>query len=397
MSNRYSSIVRAICSTPWAIMPDKLEAICAFVTLKINGGAAAPEVVAAIKAQNEVAAARAQNVATSGQGSVAVIPIYGIINQRYSGDFSGPSGTSVQQLTQQFRQALNDPNVKAIVFDIDSPGGSVAGVDEFASEVFQGRSKKKITAVSNTLCASAAYYIGCQATEFCASPSSLTGSIGVYSAHEDDSEMLDKMGIKVSLISAGKFKVEGNNFEPLGDEARAAMQGMVDDYYQMFVKAVARGRRVKASAVTGGFGEGRVLTASDAVKSGMADRVASFDDVLAGYGVKQSGAGATSMSSGATRVAQSGTRSLGSILASGECAGPKSDDDEMSAGGDCTCPCDSCGEGDCSGCDCSGCESDSCEASNCNCANNIDGDVDGKAKASIDSAARARRLRLARL
>ena len=371
-NSRYSAIVRAIYSTPWAIMPDKLEAICAFIHLKVSGGSASPDLVAQIRAENEISAARAQNVSTAGAGSVAVMPLYGIINQRYAGDFWGPSGTSVQQFTQQFRQAVNDPNVKAIVIDVDSPGGSVSGVDELASEIFQARSKKQIIAVSNSLCASAAYYIASQASEMVVSPSSLTGSIGVYSAHEDDSEMLSSMGVKVTLISAGKYKVEGNNFEPLGDGARAAMQGMVDSFYGLFVKAVARGRGVKASAVQNGFGEGRVLTAGDAVKAGMADRIGTLDDVLGKLGVKNSAASASFASP-----------------APSASAGPVADVEDGDA--PCSCPCSSCQSGDCSGCSCEGCDSTTCGCEGCACSGS---DPDSSATAQ---AARSRRLRLARL
>jgi signal peptide peptidase SppA len=397
-NSRYSSIVRAIYSTPWAIMPDKLEAICAFIQLKLSGGLSAPETIAAIRAQNEVSAARAQNVAAAGAGSIAILPLYGIINQRYSGDFSGPSGTSIQQFTQQFRQAVNDPSVKAIVIDVDSPGGSVHGVDELAAEIFQARSKKKIIAVSNCCMASAAYYIGCQATELVVSPSSITGSIGVYMAHADNSGMLDQMGVKVTLISAGKYKVGGNNLGPLDDGARATYQKFVEDFYGQFLKAVARGRGVKSSAVANGFGEGRVLTASDAVKAGMADRIATLDDVLAQYGVKQPGGG-VSMRDKSTRLAAASDTRIPTmfsvdpaLIGASSISGPKAED------GDCTCPCDSCQQGDCSDCDCSGCESTNCSASDCKCANNAEDNLDGsaKAKASIDAKARSRRLRLAR-
>jgi len=227
----YSAVVRSVYSSVWAILPEKLEAIAAFVHLKAGGGMADPETIQAIHAANQIAAARAKNLSSGVPGSVVVLPIYGIINQRYAGDFSGPSGTSVQQLTQQFRQAVNDPNVTAIVFDVDSPGGSVSGVDELAQEICDARKQKKIIAVSNCLCASAAYYLASQASEMVVSPSSLTGSIGVYQLHEDDSKYLDNMGVKMQFISAGKYKVEGNGFEPLDDGARQAMQGMVDDYY----------------------------------------------------------------------------------------------------------------------------------------------------------------------
>jgi ClpP class serine protease len=96
-------------------------------------------------------------------------------------------------------------------------------------------------------------------------------------------------GVKTTLISAGKYKTEGNPYEPLSDEARAAMQAMVDDYYGMFTRAVAKGRGVSVDAVRNGFGEGRMVSASQAVKNGMADRVATLDQVLASHGVSRSG------------------------------------------------------------------------------------------------------------
>jgi ClpP class serine protease len=109
-------ILRAVYSAVWAIQPEKLEAIVGFLELRAHGGAASAETIAEIRAANEISAARAQKVATAGAGAVAVLPLYGLITQRSSfvGDFSGPGGTSVQSFTQQFREAVNDPNVKAI-------------------------------------------------------------------------------------------------------------------------------------------------------------------------------------------------------------------------------------------------------------------------------------------
>jgi signal peptide peptidase SppA len=376
----YSAIVRAVYSSVWAILPEKLEAIAAFLQLKAEGGAAAPEIIVAIRAENEIAAARMKSLSADKPGSVAVLPLYGIINQRYAGDFSGPSGTSVQEFTQQFRQAMNDPNVKAIVIDVDSPGGTVAGVDELATEIYNARKQgtKKISAVSNCLCASAAYYIASQANEVCVSPSSMTGSIGVYQLHEDDSAALDDLGVKFTFISAGKYKTEGNSFEPLGDEAKTAMQGVVDDFYGLFAKAVARGRGVALKAVTNGFGQGRCLTASDAVKQGLADRVATLDEVLGKYGVKQN-PGASASSRGASPAAARAADDTTVV----------DDDDEMSAGG-CSCDCAACVAGDCSGCTHDGCDTDEEGCEGC-----------GMASAKNDlskseAEARARKLRLAR-
>ena len=173
-----------------------------------------------IRASNQAAAARAQK-ARAGSGSIAVIPIYGMIMHRQMADISGGSvGTSTNAISAALRQVVDDPGVGSIVLDIDSPGGDVDGVDELASEIYAARKQKKITAVSNCLCASAAYYLASQASEIVVSPSSLTGSIGVYTMHEDDSAMHEAMGIKLELIKFGENKAEGNNLGPL-DRFRA--------------------------------------------------------------------------------------------------------------------------------------------------------------------------------
>jgi capsid assembly protease len=128
--------------------------------------------------------------------------------------------------------------------------------------------------------ASAAYWLAASASEIVALPSAQVGSIGVFSMHEDVSKALDEKGVKVTLISAGKFKTEGNPFEPLSDDAKAAVQGTVDFYYGQFTSDVANGRGVAVDSVRAGFGEGRVVTAKDALKLGMIDRVGTLDDVV---------------------------------------------------------------------------------------------------------------------
>jgi len=189
---------------------------------------------------------------------------------------------SAQRLTAAFRAALNDPEVGSIVLDLDSPGGQVGGIEELANEIYQARSQKPVTAVANGLAASAAYWLASAAGELVVTPSGEVGSIGVFAIHEDYSAMLDKAGVKVSLIAAGKYKTEGNPFEPLGEEAQVAVQGVVNDYYDMFTRAVARGRGVSQADVVAGFGEGRVVMAEQAVRLGMADRVATIDEVISG-------------------------------------------------------------------------------------------------------------------
>lgn len=287
---KYSFILQAAMELPWAIMPGKLAVIQDLLRFRMAGGQLTAEEVrervgmgggmgreGEKEKRGEMMAAG--NVISGGQG-VAVLPLIGTIIPRGNMMLESSGAMSLQKFRAQFRAAMADPNVGSIVLDVDSPGGQVGGVEEMAREIFDARGQKPITAVVNTLAASAAYYLASAADEMVISPSGQAGSIGVYAMHEDVSAAMEQEGVKVSLISAGKYKVEGNPFEPLTDEARAAMQTMVDEYYEMFVDAVARNRGVSKADVRGGFGEGRVVGAKEAVRLGMVDRVGTLDQVV---------------------------------------------------------------------------------------------------------------------
>jgi signal peptide peptidase SppA len=276
---QYQRIIRAVKAYPWAIMPAKLAAIQDLLRTRAAGHKFTPEEIADRLDVEPQAAARGNG--SFQPGATAVIPIVGTIIPRGNMFAESSGAVSIQRLKSQFRSALSNADVDNIIFDIDSPGGSVAGVEELAKEIYQARGTKPVTAVANSLAASAAYWIGTAADELVVTPSGQVGSIGVLAMHEDISELLTKQGVKVELIHAGKYKVEGNPFQPLDDEARGNIQAMVDMYYDMFVTAVSRQRSVSKTDVRNGFGEGRVVGAKEAVKLGMADRVATFDDTLA--------------------------------------------------------------------------------------------------------------------
>jgi signal peptide peptidase SppA len=176
---------------------------------------------------------------------------------------------------------LSDASVKGIVFDVDSPGGSVDGVQELADEIYRSRSRKKTVAVANGLAASAAYWLAAAAGELAVTPSGQVGSIGVFAAHEDLSKALERDGIKVTLVAAGKYKTDGNPYEALSESGRSDIQSKVNAFYEMFVKSVARGRSFEASAIESRFGRGRLVLANDAVARGMAERVATLDETIA--------------------------------------------------------------------------------------------------------------------
>jgi signal peptide peptidase SppA len=216
-----------------------------------------------------------------------MIPVYGIVSQRMDmlSEFSG--GISTERLMADMKAALADNTVKAIVMDVDSPGGGVYGVQEVSDFIRSSRGEKPIIAQINSLAASGGYWIGSAADEIVITPGGEAGSIGVYMLHSDFSKFLDEAGIKETFIFAGKNKVEGNSSEPLGDDALAYFQSRVDDYYEMFVDAVAKGRGITVKKVNQEYGQGRVFGAKQAVAVGMADRIATLDQTLARYGVSR--------------------------------------------------------------------------------------------------------------
>lgn len=314
---KYPHVIAEFCRKPWAILPDKLHAIAELLAVNAGGGKFTEEEVkerigACGDDEHERLAERpaltflAASKLAGQPGTVALIPIYGVISHRAGMMSQISGGTAIDKLTASFRQALREPSVKAIVFDVDSPGGSVDGVEELATEIAGARGQKKTIAVANTMAASAAYWLASAADQFAVTPSGSVGSIGVFAAHEDLSKALETEGVKVSMISAGKYKTEGNPYEPLSDEAKASMQAMVDDYYGRFVKAVAANRGVSQAKVLGGFGQGRMALSSDALKEGMVDQVATLDQVLAKLGVGQN----TGTSTRVARKLQERTLSL---------------------------------------------------------------------------------------
>jgi signal peptide peptidase SppA len=272
---KYAHIIAYVRNTIWAIAPEKWHELLSVLAFRAAG--------------HEFTADEIKARIGDGQGSppsftpaaVAVIPIRGVLANRMSGMEESSGGASAEKVGAMIAAVAADPNIKTICYDIDSPGGTVPGIQELAAQMFALRGQKKQIAQVNDMACSAAYWLASQCDEIVSIPSGTVGSIGVFCAHEDLSAALDKEGIKVTLISAGKHKTSGNPFEPLSDEERAVLQTRVDDAYGQFVKDVARGRGVTPADVRHGYGEGRALGAKDAKAAGLIDRIATMDETLA--------------------------------------------------------------------------------------------------------------------
>jgi ClpP class serine protease len=204
---------------------------------------------------------------------VGVLPVLGPIFHR-ANLMTRYSGASASQLVgQDFTRLLNEPDVRAILLEVDSPGGMVSGTGELANLIHQARGRKPIWAYSPGLCCSAAYYIASAADRLVVDPSALAGSIGVVQVapgqYADEGDV-----VVVSSKAPEKWLPAGT------DEGRAKIQREVDALHEVFADDVARFRGVARDRVDADFGRGGVLVGASAVRAGLADRLGNFEGVI---------------------------------------------------------------------------------------------------------------------
>jgi signal peptide peptidase SppA len=220
---------------------------------------------------------------------VAIIPIRGTLMKRFSWISAASGCSSYAGLGQAATQALADPQVKAVLFDVDSPGGTTHGCFELSEALYQMRGGKPIWAVANDLAASAAYALASAADRVLLTRTAGVGSVGVFALHADQSGLDEQAGVKYTFVFAGDKKTDGNPHAALTKSARADIQAEVDREYAMFVSTVARNRGFAgADAEKVQKTEAAVFFAENALPL-LADEVATFDDALAALTAKVNG------------------------------------------------------------------------------------------------------------
>jgi capsid assembly protease len=303
---RYDHCCAAFFATPWAILPEKLAEMRVFLAAKYAGEDVDPAEVARVVAGRRVELLNQINVEDpSGEtidfvragpmrnvqmvGRIGVVQVMGVISQRVGmlGEASG--GVSAEAIGAAVQALAADKSCKAIVMQFDSPGGSVYGIAELASKIQAAKESKKVIGIADSVAASAAYWCLSQCSEVCVCPGGQVGSIGVLAAHEDQSKADELAGVKTTLISSSKYKVEGNPFEPLDDAAREEIQSKIDRYHADFTDAVAKGRNVTATRVSKDFGAGRMVMDAEAVRRGMADRISTMQQLMRRLGADDNG------------------------------------------------------------------------------------------------------------
>jgi len=209
---------------------------------------------------------------------IAVLQVTGML---IKGD-SKYGGSSTIRLRHAVRRAKEDPAVQGGILQIDSPGGTIAGVSDLADDLADFNREKPLWAFIEDLGASAAYWLASQAGRIAANRTAEVGSIGVYCVVEDLSGAAEAAGIKVHVIGSGPYKGLGVEGTPITDEHLAYLQASVDDAFAHFTADVkrGRGRRLGADRLAESA-DGRVFPAADAKARGLIDAVESLDDTVA--------------------------------------------------------------------------------------------------------------------
>jgi protease-4 len=197
---------------------------------------------------------------------VALIRIEGVI-------------TDSRETTEELKEYVKNPSIKAIVLRIDSPGGAVAPSQEIYEEVRKAVAKKKVLVSMGSVAASGGYYIASPATRIVANPGTLTGSIGVIMEIPNIEGLMNKLGIKTEVVKSGKHKDIASIFRGIGKEEREILQGVLDNVHTQFIKAVAEGRKMLPSDVEK-IADGRVFTGEQALKAGLIDELGNLEDAV---------------------------------------------------------------------------------------------------------------------
>ncbi len=212
--------------------------------------------------------------------SLKVVHLDGMImDQAKQSYFSLPTGAKLA--LKNLKEAKENKRVKGVLIRINSPGGTVGASQEINQAVRELSKEKPVVASMGDLAASGGYYVACACDKIYANPGTLTGSIGVIMSGLNLKGLTEKLGIEPKIVKSGPFKDITSMYRPMTEDERAILQGLIDDSYDQFVTAVAKGRSMKKEDVKK-LADGRIYTGRQALKNGLVDELGSYEDALSG-------------------------------------------------------------------------------------------------------------------
>lgn len=273
MTAHYPHLAARLFNTPLLIHPGKLSAIVAGLAGRFDL-TPAPSAYAPPGGTAEKGGYRRLDT------GVAVLEIFGALAHRTTLKANSTYVQGYDSIASSFETAMADPFVRALLLEIDSPGGEVAGAFQLAEQIHAARGRKPIIAIASDCACSAAYLIASAADSISITRTGVVGSIGVATCHADLSRALDKEGVAVTCIYAGAHKVDGNPYQPLPPDVAAQIQADVDHYYALFLNAVAA-YRPTTDALTLRATEARTFIGPQALDARLADRLETPDQAIA--------------------------------------------------------------------------------------------------------------------
>ncbi len=206
-------------------------------------------------------------------GDVVLLSLRGAIHGR-----NGYPG-SVSHLIRNMETAKESTNIKAILLSIDSPGGTVSATKKLYNKISSVRKKKPVIALIEGLAASGAYYVASACDRIVSSEAATVGSIGVLSTHVEFHQLLKKHGIHAEMFKAGRYKDIGSPFRKMTPQERQMYQELIDEFYLLFLRDVAHGRKQKMTKVKT-WAEGKIFSARKALRLGMLDKIGGRKEAL---------------------------------------------------------------------------------------------------------------------
>ena len=256
-------------------------ALCASLFINFMLGVAAFQRIGGIRETEPIPRFREILLQRGTRGTtdeIAVITMRGLISSSLPGSVTD---SMVDDMRAALQQARDDDRVKAIVLEVDSPGGEVTASDAIYSALVKARARKPVVIYMDSLAASGGYYVSCGGKFLMASETTITGSIGVIIQTLNYEQLFNKVGLASVVFKSGKFKDMLNGARPITPEERQLVQSFIMKTYDKFLGIVAKERNLPADQLRNTIADGRILSGKDAFDSKLIDGLGEFEDAFA--------------------------------------------------------------------------------------------------------------------
>jgi protease IV len=217
----------------------------------------------------------------TGTDKITIIPVKGIITAQSSKKLFHVIPSVVDSVKKQLEQARDDKDVKAVILEVDSPGGGITASDIIHKEIldFKEKTEKKVIVSMQDVAASGAYYISVAADKIMSHPTTVTGSIGVIMPLINIADLVQKYGIEDTSVKSGYMKDIGSPFKKMSNEEREVLHDIVDEMYTRFLKIISEGRNMEIENVRK-LSDGRIYTGKQALDNGLVDQIGYIEDAI---------------------------------------------------------------------------------------------------------------------